>query len=139
MNCGLFLREGYFKVFSTYEDIGYHQRYHQRRENLKRKETDPDDFLNDDSNDRTETTHVRESSFENFYGVNRQFFELENERRGGEHIFSLIQFSLSTLSNRVSKIETYLHLNMAYLLNNTSVKTHEIILSVMNTLAEIQK
>ena len=28
---------------------------------------------------------------------------------------------------------------MAYLLNNTSVKTHEIIVSLMNTLAEIQK
>ena len=58
MHCGLCLREGDCKVFSTYEDIGYHRRYHQRRENLKRKGTDPDDFLNDDSNDRTETTHV---------------------------------------------------------------------------------
>ena len=36
-------------------------------------------------------------------------------------------------------METDLHLNMAYLLNNASVKTHEIILSVMNTLADIQK
>ena len=80
-----------------------------------------------------------EVSFEIFYGVNRKLFELENEGRGGENIFPLSQFSLSTLSNRVSKIETDLHLNMAYLLNNTSVKTHEIIVSLMNTLAEIQK
>ena len=57
MYCGLCLREGDFKVFSTYKDIGYHRIYHQRRENLKRKETDPEDF-NDDGNDRTETTHV---------------------------------------------------------------------------------
>ena len=83
MHCGLCLREGDFKLFSTYENIGYHWRYHQRSENLKRKETDPDDFINDDSNDRTETTHVWVASFENFHGVDRQLFELENEGRGG--------------------------------------------------------
>ena len=145
MHCSLCLTKGNYRVFATCSDIGSHRRYHFNQSNQKRKgkdvndclKNDFNDLLNDGNYDRNETTHVREASFENFRGVKRQFFELQNDGKGGEHIVSLSQFGESMLSNKISKIETDLHLNLAYLLNKTSVNTHEIILSVINTLTKI--